>query len=76
MFQIQQNKPLCSCLSFHCSRTKQETVSNVRAGYADYSNVESDYDDLNMLELTPELQTNAVTETEMEFVVLANKNNH
>ena len=50
------------CLSSQCSRTKQETVTHVQAGYADYSDVESDYDDLNTLELTPELQTNAVTD--------------
>lgn len=43
------------------SRPKKESVCQLQTGHAEYSDVESDYDDLNVLALTPELQTNAVT---------------
>ena len=44
------------------SRPKKESVCQLQTGHAEYSDVESNYDDLNVLVLTLELQTNAVTD--------------
>ena len=44
------------------SRPKKESVCQLQTGHAEYSDVESNYDDLNDLVLTLELQTNAVTD--------------
>lgn len=44
------------------SRLKKESIRQLQTGHAEYSTIESDYDDLNTLELTPKRQTNAATD--------------